>query len=93
LEVRLEGNFNPSPWPPPELVFMNISCRAEILGFDFKTGYSAKPNQILIHRHFSSRIWEIARSQMEFWSSQSAHSKTDCEDLNIFLLTKMLTTQ
>jgi hypothetical protein len=37
----------------PELIFINILWRAEILGFDCKTGYSAKPNQILIHKHFT----------------------------------------
>jgi hypothetical protein len=51
-----------------EWVFINISWRAEILGFDFKTGYSAKPNQILIHRHFSSRIWGDCPFSDGFWN-------------------------
>jgi hypothetical protein len=40
----------------PELVFINILWRAEILGFGCKTGYSAKPNQILIHKQHFTRI-------------------------------------
>ncbi len=47
--------------------------RAEILGFGCKTGYSAKPNQILIHKqHFtriSARLFTTVKSWWNPWTA------------------------
>ncbi len=53
--------------PDPELVFINISWRAEILGFGCKTDYLPNPSKSLFRNNFEAGFGEIPKF------SHSAH--------------------